>query len=142
MIKKTSSYRGATEGRHRNLNLLRIIKSINADIPLPPAILEALGSVLQNDFVALLDVDLNDERNHKPLIASPWGEKKHTVLLVTCCLNVGMFSASIGDSSNSERSSTAFSRSLFHEMGQMYDRTLEMNVPLIILKQLLLVTLF
>ena len=40
-------------------------------------------------------------------------EKKHTVLFVTCCLNVGILSASIGDSNSSERSSTAFSKSLF-----------------------------
>ena len=74
-LQKQAPHRGATEGRHRNLNLLRIIKSINADIPLPPAVLKTLGSVLQNNFVALLDVDLNDERNHKPPIASPKREK-------------------------------------------------------------------
>jgi len=114
-LKKQARTEGRLTHGCRSLILLRIIKSINGDIPLPPAVLEALGSVLQNNLVALLDVDLNDERNHKPLIASHRGGKELTVLLVTCCLNVGMFSASIGDSSNSERSSTAFSRSLFHE---------------------------
>jgi len=61
MIKKGTSSRGrTTEGQHYS-KFLRIIKSINGDIPLPPAILEALSSVLENDFVSLLDVDLNDE---------------------------------------------------------------------------------
>lgn len=93
---------------HLVVNLLGLVETVNGDVPLPSALEEAGGCVLKNNLVTLLNIDLRG-----PLLGDePRGKMRLTVLSVTFCLKVGMFSASMGDSKSSERSSTAFSKSL------------------------------
>ena len=78
---------------------------------------------------------------------------RHTVLFVTCCLNVGILSASIEDSNSSERSSTAFSKSLYkhkfyqqrlmerEERKKERKKERKRNRPLVILKQIFFIPL-
>jgi len=87
------------------------IISVYLGVPFPAAVVEAVGCVLEHDLISLLDVDLVgvDEVAMKK---NRWRRRKHTVLSVIFCRSVGIVSGSMGDSMSSDRSSTAFSRSL------------------------------
>jgi|SRR5258706_1538547 len=88
-----------------------MIVSVYFDVPFPAAFAEAVGCILEHNLISLLDVDLVEcvrwaRRKDR------WGRREHTVLSVIFCRSVGIVSGSMGDSMSSDRSSTAFSRSL------------------------------
>lgn len=81
----------------------------------------------------------NGVSQHKPQVTKI---TTHTALSVTFWRSVDIASASIGDSNNSDKSSTACSKSLsgWPASSQCHAHDDE-NMPLIILKELLLVAL-
>lgn len=101
---------GGCEKGNMPLSDLIIIRlePIHNSVPLPPPIHEAIGRIFQHNLVAFLDVDLLGVNGSVSYV----GNKQHTVLSVTFWRKEGIFSASIGNSSNSDKSSTAFSKSL------------------------------
>jgi hypothetical protein len=90
-----------------DLIIIISVKPVHNSVPLPPPFQEAVGRIFQNNTIAFLNIDL-----HRAQQLSRRVKTSRTVLSVTFWRKVGIFSASIGDSSSSDKSSTAFSKSL------------------------------